>query len=242
MQTQGFVLFGPVHLAILALTVGAALGLGRLACRSAGWGVGIRVGLGVFLVGNEVIWYWYRYSREGIRFPEGLPLQLCDLTLLVTGIAALTGSAWCFEVAYYAGLGGASLALLTPDLWAPWPSYPSIYYFLAHGGMVAATLAMIQGNLARPRPGSVWKTFGIVNVFAGAVGAFNLVYGTNYMYLCRKPASATLLDLFGPWPVYLLAGEVFALALFWAMWLPFRERGKAGARQDAAAAATDSAN
>jgi hypothetical integral membrane protein (TIGR02206 family) len=236
MREQEFALLGPVHLAILAATVLAAAGLGRLARRSPHWGVGVRIALGLFLIGNEAVWYWYRYSHEGNRFPEGLPLQLCDLTLLVTGLAAITGSAWCFEMAYFAGLGGASLALLTPDLWAPWPSYPSVYYFLAHGGMVTTTLAMIWGNLARPRAGSVWRTFAVINLFAAGVGLFNLIYGTNYMYLCRKPASATLLDLFGPWPLYLVAGEAFALALFGLMWLPFRGRP---AQSRAAAAAPD---
>jgi hypothetical integral membrane protein (TIGR02206 family) len=142
----------------------------------------------------------------------------------MTGLAALTGNAWCFDLAYFAGFGGASMALITPDLWAPFPSYPSIYYFLAHGGMVVTTLAMIWARLGRPKPGSLWRSFALVNMFACLVGAFNLLYDTNYMYLCWKPASATLLDLFGPWPVYLLAGEVFALMLFWLMWLPFRPR------------------
>jgi hypothetical integral membrane protein (TIGR02206 family) len=58
-----------------------------------------------------------------------------------------------------------------------------------------------------------------------AVGIFNLAFGTNYMFLCEKPSGTTLLDAMGPWPWYLLAGEVLAAALFWLMWLPWRERG-----------------
>ena len=221
MQPGRFALFGPTHLAMLAAVPLLAYLLSRFARRGPQWTYRVRVGLGIFLLANEAIWYWYRYSREGVRFPEGVPLQLCDLTLLLTGVAALSGSSWCFEFAYFAGAGGAALAMITPDLWAPWPSYPSIYYFLAHGGMIAAMLTLIWSKIAYPRPGAVWRAFAMVNVFALFVGIFNLIFETNYMYLCRKPANATLLDWFGPWPVYLLVGEVFALLLFWLMWLPF---------------------
>jgi hypothetical integral membrane protein (TIGR02206 family) len=221
MRGTGFVLFGLSHLAILASVPALAYLLGQLARRSGQTALRIRLIMGSLLLANEVVWYWYRYSIEGFRFPENLPLQLCDLTLLMTGLAALTGSVWAFDIAYYAGVGGASMAIITPDLWAPWPSYPSIYYFIAHGGMVATTLTLIWGNITRPAPGSLWRAFALVNLYAAVVGIFNWIFGTNYMYLCRKPASATLLDAFGSWPVYLIACEMFALMLFGLMWLPF---------------------
>ena len=57
---------------------------------------------------------------------------------------------------------------------------------------------------------------------AAAVGALNVVLGANYMYLCSKPKNATLLDAFGPWPMYLVGGAAAAFALFWLLWLPLR--------------------
>lgn len=222
-----FELFGPVHLLILGAIPAAAGVLAWLSRKRPGATRGIRLGLGSFLLVNELVWYGYKLHTEGVRFPEGLPVQLCDLALWLTIITAFTLKHWSFEVAYFAGVGGSSMAVLTPDLWAPLLSYPTMYFFLAHGGVVATILYLWWARLLRPQPGCVWRALGILNIYAALIGVFNAIFDTNYMYLCQKPPSASLLDYFGPWPVYILAGEVFAVVFFQLLWLPFR-RSQAG--------------
>jgi hypothetical integral membrane protein (TIGR02206 family) len=126
------------------------------------------------------------------------------------------------EFAYFAGLAGAGMAVVTPDLWSPWPSYPAIYFFLGHGGIVIAVCALVFGRIATLRPGAVWRAFGRLVAYAAALGAFDAIAGADYMFLCRKPRNASLLDALGPWPIYLICAGVVALALFWALWLPIR--------------------
>jgi hypothetical integral membrane protein (TIGR02206 family) len=116
------------------------------------------------------------------------------------------------------------MAVLTPDLQQPWPSYPTIYFFLAHGGIVTTLLYLWWSGQASPQPGCVKRVMILVNAYAVLIGVFNAIFHTNYMYLCRKPEGASLLDHMGPWPVYLLVGELAALFLFWLLWLPFRKR------------------
>jgi len=235
-MTIKFHLFGLVHLVILASISGAAAVLSRAARHTPAWGRAIRLALGAFLAINEATWYGYILWRAGWRFPEGLPLQLCTLALWSTVIAAVSLNSWAFEFAYFVGLGGSTMALLTPDLWAPFPSYPTVYFFLAHGSVVVTVVTLTWGGLARLRPGCVWRIFAIMNGFAVAVGIFDVLFKTNYMYLCRKPASTSLLDYFGPWPVYIVVGEVIGLGLFWLLWLPVRysatRRPTSGTRSD----------
>ncbi|MCX6621939.1 MAG: TIGR02206 family membrane protein [Acidobacteria bacterium] len=220
-------LFGGLHLLLLGLIVGvtvllcALLRRGRLPARAA------RLSLGCGLAVNELVWWGYRYSHEGVH-AVNLPLQLCDLTLWLAVVARLTLAPAAVEAAYFIGLAGAGMALLTPDLWSPWPAYPAIYFFLAHGGIVVAAALPAFGGLVRFRPGAVWRSFGILAVYAVLVGIFNAAAGSNYMYLCRKPGNASLLDRMGPWPWYLASGGALGLALFWLLWLPVRppRRGK----------------
>ena len=48
-------------------------------------------------------------------------------------------------------------------------------------------------------------------VRAAVVMAFNALTGTKYGYLNRKPSVGSLLDLFGPWPGYVVV-EILVVA------------------------------
>ena len=102
-----------------------------------------------------------------------LPFQLCDVTLWMSALACLTLNSRVVEFAYFGGLAGAGMALMTPDLWTPWPSYPAIYFFVAHGGIVLAVSVLVFGRIHPLRAGAVWRAFGMLLGFAAALGAVN---------------------------------------------------------------------
>jgi hypothetical integral membrane protein (TIGR02206 family) len=219
-----FHLFGAVHLSILAgivLLAEVLTALQRRLGKKARW---LRIGIGTALLADSALWYaWQAWLGEPI-FPAQLPLELCDATLLLVAIVLLTLHPLFFDIAYYTALGGTTMALLTPDLWEQFPSVATAQFFVAHGLVVASVLYLAWSGLARPRPGSVWRAMAAINIYAIAVGAFDWKFGTNYMYLAAKPQSASLLNLLGPWPWYIAATEVVALALFTLLWFPWRLR------------------
>jgi hypothetical integral membrane protein (TIGR02206 family) len=215
-------LAGPIHLAIIAAVPALAATLVFAARRRPAASRPIRYTLGAFLLLNEIVWYAYQIHHGYLRFPAQLPLQLCDFAVWLTALAALSPSAWCFDLVWYWGLFGAGMAILTPDLWTPFPSYLAIAFFLSHGGVLATILFLAWSGQSRPRPGSVRRAFIALNAVAAAVGVFDAVFRTNYLYLRQKPSHPSLLDLLGPWPLYILLAEPLVLLLFWILWLPFR--------------------
>ena len=218
-------LFGFTHLALLAATLFAALALAMLCLRRPAARRGVRLAIGWILLVNEFVWWRFRYSHEGVHLLN-LPLQLCDITLWASILGCLTLRPSAVEFAYFGGMAGAGMALLTPDLWSPWPSYPAIYFFVAHGGIVIACAVLVFGGIAPLRQGAVWRTFYMLLGYAVLMGAFNAVFHANYMYLCNKPRNASVLDLFGPWPLYLAVAGAAALVLLWLLWLPARGRSQ----------------
>lgn len=230
-MATNFHLFGVTHLAILAATVLLAALLAGIERRLPPGSKRLRLGLAYVILLDTIWWYGYlaRYSQP--VFPAQLPLELCDFALYLTVIALLTLKPAVFDVAYYGALGGTSMALLTPDLWEKFPSLATVQFFIAHGLVVTAVLYLVWSQLSRPRKGSVARAMLALNLLAAFDGVFNWIFKTNFMYLCAKPANASLLDIFGPWPWYIVVTEGVALVLFLLLYLPFRKSADSGMMQ-----------
>jgi len=220
--TPTFTLFGIAHILILVAVALAASFFSLWARRNPGVTMPLRVTLATFLLVNEISWYSYNVAEGWVQFPFGLPLDLCDIVVWLTLLAAYTKKPGILELAYYWGPAGSSLAILTPDLGAPMNTYPVVHFFLAHGGVVVINVFLVWGMTVRPRQGSVWRALFWLNVYAIVIGAFDAVFHANYFYLCDKPGSVSLLTYMGPWPFYILTGEVLAVTIFWLLSLPFR--------------------
>lgn len=220
-----FQVFGAAHLTILCgiLLLAAILALLQ---RRMGPGVkALRLALGVVLLAETAWWDSFQAWHGQLVFPSHLPIELCDLTLYLTLIALFTLSPGVFELAYYFGLAGTAMALLTPDLWERFPSLSTVQFFVAHGLVVASVLFMIWSRLAQPRRGSVLRAMIVLNVWATFDGIIDWLFKTNYMYLRAKPTHPSLLDALGPWPWYIVCTEGVALTLFLLLYLPYRREG-----------------
>ena len=211
----------PEHAAALAVIIPAVAVMVVAARRAPGsW---MRV-LAVVLVVDEVSWWIYLVAGNnvGISLVQSLPLQLCDVAIFVAALALWTRNQLLVEVTYFWGLAGTVQALLTPDLPQHFPSYPYFQYYIAHGGVVAAALLLVVGLKLHPRRSAVIRVAAITVGYAAVVAAVDALTQSNYMYLRTKPPSGSLLDLLGPWPVYILSAALVGAAMFAVLDAPFR--------------------
>lgn len=188
--------------------------------------------LGRILGGVLIAYVAVSYLRAGLEgrlsWRESLPLHLCNWVLLACIITLFRPQQVGFEIAYFWGLTGTFQALLTPDLPEGFPSWNFLQFFWSHGGSLLAIVFMITGLKLQPRPGSMWRMFIALNIYALVAGLFDALFGWNYGYLRNPPHQASILDHFGPWPWYIVWMEVIALTSFWVLTLPWRwkSRGK----------------
>lgn len=220
-MTDRFHIGGPSHLAAILATLLLAAAAVLVARRAPRLTRALERVLAVALLAGAALFVALE-AAGGIASPlDYLPLHLCDMAIFVAAYALLSHRRLACELLYFWAFAGTLLAIATPDLAADFPARGYFFYFGLHGGVVAAAALVIAAG-HRPRPGAPLRAWLLTNAYAGLVALVDLATGANFMYLVGKPDEPTLLDWFGPWPVYLLVGELVALALFTALYLPFR--------------------
>jgi len=182
----------------------------------------LRLALAILLILQEVLLQLWELGAGIWSVDNSLPLQLCSLSLILTSLMLLTRSAGLYQVVYFWGVAGATQALLTPDIYYGFPHFAFLQFFTAHGLIVTGCLWMTFVEGCRPSFSSLGKAFLVTNLYAALVAVFNSLTGSNYLYLCQKPANPSLLDYLGVWPWYILSLEGLALTMFFLSVLPFQ--------------------
>ncbi len=221
-----FVAFGPAHLSVLLGTALLALLLARRvrAGPDGPFARGLRYGLAIVLLATIGFEMAMGVAGGWLTLQNILPLQLCDLAMLLAVFTLLTRNRRAAELLYFWGLAGSGMAMLTPDLQQGFPRWEFLVFFGLHGFVVVAALVLTFGFGLRPGRGAAGRAFLATALYAALVGGVNALLGTNFMFLRERPANPTLLDWFGPWPVYIGTAAALAFLLFWFLALPFRAR------------------
>jgi len=153
-----------------------------------------------------------------------LPLQYCDITWMVAVVALWTRRWWAVALTFFWGLTLTIQGIFTPSLGQEFPDPRYFMYWGMHFLSVWAA-AWLVGSGSRPS----WRDYRfavlVTAIWAVTVMTFNGITGTNYGYLNRKPAGASILDLLPGWPVYVLIEVALVLGAWALLTWAFNRRG-----------------
>lgn len=162
------------------------------------------------------------YSLFPPMIGRSVPLRLTDLATVAAACALWSQRHWAFALTYYWGLVLSAQALISPVLVGPdFPHYTFLAFWAIHLLVVWAAIYLTWGRGMRPSWRSLRLVLLVTAAWAVITFAFNRIAGTNYGFLNGKPVTASLLDVLGPWPVYIVSATVLIVIVWVAMTLPW---------------------
>jgi hypothetical integral membrane protein (TIGR02206 family) len=227
---RAFVPFGAAHLTTLAVVGGLGAGVVALARLQPSVTPLLRRLLAASIAALVAFELWTAAEEHWLTWKVVLPLELCDVALVLAVVMLLVPRRLGVELVYFWAGSGSLVAMLTPDLRRGFPHWEFVVFFGLHGLVLASAMLLVFGLGLHPRRGAPLRVLGVTAGWTAFVGFVNLLLGTNFMYLRRKPPVATPLDWMGPWPVYIAVGGALAFVLFVLLSLPFAAEWRREAR------------
>jgi hypothetical integral membrane protein (TIGR02206 family) len=208
--------FGGEHLLLVGMFLAGAVGIVLLGRRQRGTPVARRFSRAYALVIPclTVPSQIYQLTPADFSLGSSLPLQLCDLAWMTAVWALWTHGRVPVALTYFWGLTLTVQAIITPSLQEAFPDPRYFAFWAMHFLIVWSALYLTLGLGLGPRWREYGATVAVTVGWAVLVFGVNRLLGVNYGYLNHKPGSASLLDLLGPWPVYVFA----ALGILLAGW------------------------
>lgn len=234
MDARAFELFGIPHCVAMAVTALVAVFMVRLNQSEMipdAQKHRANVILGVILVvavAMDPLLTWLRYNDQPGLAPRlvretALPFYLCDVVSLILAYALIKRNQRCAEIGYLWGMAGTMQGLVTPTLYFSWNTPEYYAFFVQHGGVPVAALALAFGTSLRPQKGAFKRAMMWSWMYMLIVYGLNTLFRSNYGFLNEKPGVGTLFDYMGPYPWYLITLQAVAFSLYALLLIPFRK-------------------
>ncbi|MBR9915964.1 MAG: TIGR02206 family membrane protein [Algicola sp.] len=168
-----------------------------------------------------VVFHGYKMLTTTYQIQTDLPLYLCSLLGILIPIFTYFKRYWMFEILVFWIIAGTLQGVITPDISVGFPSFDYFRYWIVHLGLLFIIFYHIYIFKLKPRLKSVVKSFLALQVYIALMFLINKLLNANYCYLNKKPESASLLDYFGEWPIYIITAQLIVIPFFLLIYLPF---------------------
>ena len=175
----------------------------------------------IFLLLVNQVMDFYREGFVSGRWQDGLPLHLCDFSTIAIILYFLTQKRDFFVFAFFFGIAGGGMSILTPDTVYGFPYVGYIQSQIGHTMiLMGVTYAMVIDN-QRPYLKDIPKVFMYATILLLFTYLMNYLLGTNYWFLAEKPVGNNITTLMRPEPFHIIDLYIVALLVCYSMYLPF---------------------
>ena len=231
MNANPFILFGTTHIVtIIAITL-VSIFLPLIYKTKSEYQKSIMTKAIAFVIFCHVIISPYKdlYLLDNpYNWREVLPFHMCDLSEIFLIFFLLGGPSILYKCAFFWGLAGATMAIITPDI--EFLDLDYAFFMIGHGmiiiGIMYATVALDNRPYAKD---IVTVSLLTALILLPITYLINYILGepANYWYLMQKPAGASLMDAFPEPPYHLLVTTPLAILMFCLIYIPYYVKDRA---------------
>ncbi|MDB3952052.1 TIGR02206 family membrane protein [Gammaproteobacteria bacterium] len=231
MNANPFILFGTTHIVtIIAITL-ISIFLPLIYKTKSEYQKSIMTKAIAFVIFCHVIISPYKdlYLLENpYNWREVLPFHMCDLSEIFLIFFLLGGPSILYKCAFFWGLAGATMAIITPDI--EFLDLDYAFFMVGHGmiiiGIMYATVALDNRPYAKD---IVTVSLITALILLPITYLINYILGepANFWYLMQKPAGASLMDAFPEPPYHLLVTTPLAILMFCLIYIPYFVKDRA---------------
>tara|TARA_Y100000994_G_scaffold242133_1_gene238719 strand:+ start:390 stop:1022 length:633 start_codon:yes stop_codon:yes gene_type:complete len=173
---------------------------------------------------------FYREGYEIGNWKLGLPLHLCDFSSASIIIYFFTKRREFFLFAFFAGISGAGMAILTPDVKYSFPHIDYLRHMIGHSMILLGVAYAIIIDNQRPQLKDVHKVLGVLSVFLLLMYPINNLLGSpaNYWYVAEKPPGFNVTDLMRDAPYHMIDIYILTVTICYLIYLPYFIKDKLG--------------
>ena len=170
MNASPFILFGNLHLITMALIIFTAVFL-PLTCKNlSDSSKSLTSKIIAFIILSHVIISPFKdlYLLENpYHWKEIIPLHMCDLSEIFLASFLLGGPKILYKCAFFWGLAGASMAIITPDI--PVVDLDYAFFMIGHGMIVIGVMYDLKTSVKQKILQVVVLNYNVSNLFVHSV-------------------------------------------------------------------------
>ena len=183
----------------------------------------LRVSIVALILTFQILDFYKVVYLFGDPWKTALPLHLCDFSAISIAGYLLTGNKHLFNFAFFWGIAGAGMAILTPNSVHAFPSVDYLANQYGHSLILLGISVAIIVFKERPYQRDIFVIFGWTTLMLAPLYVINyfLRAPANYWYLLEKPYGKNIMTPLPEAPFHMLYLYPIAFCVLLLVYAPY---------------------